>query len=358
MNVNPSILAHYEQFWEGTNTGRPLLNYSAPKEGATRFPKPVDLVQQWLDEEYLLNRHRHKMENTVFLADAVPMLFTNLGPGCLAACIGGNYDLASNTVWFDRRPVIEDWEDLPPFAFDENSEMWQHVMRLQNKYATDPDVHFSITDLGGVTDIVASLRGTQELLYDLYDYPDEFKALTKQITEMWIKAYRLQVETIKKTGQPYNNWMNLPSAKPWYPMQCDFCYMLSPAHFEEFILPELVELTKVVERPVYHLDGVGELPHLDRILEIPGLKAIQWAPGAGEAPEWDEKWFPVYRKIQDKKVNVILLRGSGVRDGKNDLEGMEKLIKSVDPSRLYLAGGFPKLQMAEEMIENITRWSE
>lgn len=348
------VLQRYEKFWDRANTDRPILNFTAPKEGATRFQKPENLEQKWLDEEYILNRHRHTVENTAYVAEGIPMLFTNLGPGCLAACIGGNYDLAENTIWYDRRPVIEDWENLPPIEFNEKSEMWQHIMRQQQKFMTDPDVHFSITDLGGVMDILASLRGTQDLLYDLYDYPEEIKVLSKRINEMWIKAYEQQVEIVKKTGQPFNNWMNIPSVKPWYPMQCDFCYMLSPAHFEEFVLPDLVEQAKHIERPVYHLDGVGELPHLDMILDIPGLKAIQWAPGAGEAPEWDEKWFPVIRKIQDKKKGVILLRGASERDP----EGMERLIKNVDPAGLYLRAGFSSVQKAEKMAENIARWSK
>ncbi|MBQ6823287.1 MAG: hypothetical protein IJP27_01410 [Clostridia bacterium] len=346
-------LDRYEQFWERTNK-TPVLNFTAPKEGAVPFQRPADLKQKWLDEDYVLNWHRHKVENTAYVGDAVPMLFTNLGPGCLSACIGGNYDLGEDTIWLDRRPVIEDWEDLPPIAFDENSEMWQHLLRLQEKFATDPDVHFSMTDIGGVLDIIASLRGTQELLYDVYDYPDEIKALSKRVTEMWIEMYRQQAETLKKHGLPYNTWMNIPSAKDWYPMQCDFSYMLSPAHFEEFVLPDLVEQAKHIERPVYHLDGVGELPHLDMILEIPNLKAIQWAPGAGEAPEWDEKWFPVLKKIQDKKKGIILRRGAG----ENDHGAMEKLIKTMDPAGFYISGACSSVQKAEELAEKIALWSK
>ena len=84
-------------------------------------------------------------------------------------------------------------------------------------------------------------------------------------------------------GQPYKNWMNIPSSKPWYPIQCDFCYMISPEQFEEFVLPHLVEQVEHMERSVYHLDGVGELTHLDTILDIEGLTAIQWIPGGGRS---------------------------------------------------------------------------
>ncbi len=347
-----AVLDRYEEFWERKNTDRPILRFTAAKHGAAGYPAPESLQQQWLDEDYILNRFRAERDSRAYVAEGIPMLFTNLGPGCIAACIGGNYGLAPNTIWFDRQPIIEDWEALPPIEFDENSEMWQHVLRLQNKFMTDPDVHFSITDLGGVMDILASLRATDELLYDLYDYPEEIKELSARVTKIWLKAYEQQVETIRKTGQPFNTWMNIPSSKPWYPMQSDFSYMISPKHFEEFVLPDLVEQAKHIERPVYHLDGVGELPHLDMILDIPGLVGIQWAPGAGEAPEWDAKWFDVIRKIQDKKKNVILIRGIS----ENDVEGAERFYKTVDPTGVFVAGNFSSEEKANEMLENINRW--
>ncbi|MBQ7089610.1 MAG: hypothetical protein IJN82_00660 [Clostridia bacterium] len=347
-------LDRYEQFWNRANTDRPVLNLVGPKQGAVSFKKPESLEQRWLDEEYVINRFRHYRENTDFVGDAVPMLFTDFGPGCLSACIGGNYDLGPNTIWLDRRPIIEDWEDLPNIEFNENSEMWQNVLRLQNKFLTDPSVHFSVTDIGGIMDIIASLRGTQELLYDVYDYPDEIKELSKRITQIWKKVFDQQIETVKKSGLPYNTWMEIPSAKPWYPLQCDFSYMLSPDHFREFVLDDLTELAQYVERPIYHLDGVGELPHLDMILEIPGLMGIQWAPGAGEAPEWDEKWFPIYRKIQDKNKLLILRRG--LLDA--DEAGAEKLIKTVDPAGLYISTRFKSGEDAKRMYENILKWSK
>ena len=75
-------------------------------------------------------------------------------------------------------------------------------------------VLFSITDLGGIMDIVSSLRGAEALLYDLYDYPEEVRAFTRRVKDLWFEGYQKQIETIKATGQPYNNWMNIPSKSP------------------------------------------------------------------------------------------------------------------------------------------------
>ena len=346
--------AKYEAFWNRENTDRCVLNFTAPKVGASPFRKPKNLEQKWTDGDYVLDAFRHYRENTAFVAEAVPTLFTNLGPGCLSACIGGNYDLAEGTVWMDRRPIIDDWGKLPSIEFDESSEMWQFVVNLQRKFMTDPSVYFTMTDLGGILDVLASLRSSEALLYDLYDDPEAVKDLSARITQMWLTALDQQLDTVRKAGIPYDTWLKIPSAKTWYPLQCDFCYMISPSHFEEFVLPDVLEQARHIERPVWHLDGVGELAHLDMILDIPGLAGIQWAPGAGQAPEWDEKWFPIYRKIQDKKVNLILRRGASEKDPK----GMERLIKTIDPAGTYISAVFSCEEKAVEMAENIERWSK
>jgi 5-methyltetrahydrofolate--homocysteine methyltransferase len=259
-----------------------------------------------------------------------------------------------NTIWFDTDPIVKEWENPPAIRFDEQSEMWQNIVAEQKIYAADPDVHFSITDIGGIMDVVAALRGTENLLYDLYDYPDEVKEFTQRVKEEWFKLYDRQLEIVSAASQPYNNWMNIPSSKPWYPLQCDFCYMISPKQFSEFVLDDLIDQVNYMPRSIYHLDGVGELPHIDMLLDIEGLTGIQWTSGAGNAELWDEKWFDLYRKIQDKKKNIVLLSGISERDEK----GAERLIKSLDPTGVYISFGCSSEDKAKDMLEKISRWSE
>jgi 5-methyltetrahydrofolate--homocysteine methyltransferase len=80
-------------------------------------------------------------------------------------------------------------------------------------------------------------------------------------------------------------------------LQSDFSYMISPAMFERFVLPDLTALCDVIDDPFYHLDGKGELPHLDMLLSIEKLKGVQWIPGDGQPPP--EQWPKVLKKIRD-----------------------------------------------------------
>lgn len=347
------VIDKYELFWERTNK-RPILNFFYRKEGCSDFRKPQDGEEKYLDKTYRYNVYKHKIANMGYVAEGVPMLFTDFGPGCLAACIGGSYKVSTETVWFDSEQFIKDWENPPRILFDEQSDMWQRIVDSQRFYATDPDVHFSMTDLGGPLDIVASLRGTENLLYDLYDYPDEVKEFSSKVTAEWYKAFDRQVEIIKAAGQPYNCWMNVISKKPYSPLQCDFCYMISPAQFEEFVLDDLVAQTNYMERSIYHLDGPGELVHVDMLTDMPKLTGIQWTSGAGNPPLCDECWYDLYRKVQDKKKNLVLLGGVS----EDDMAGSERLIKSLDPTGVYISAKFSSKEKAEDMMEKIIRWSE
>lgn len=349
-----SALNEYEKFWERTNTKRPIVNMTYNIPGAKPYRDPITVEEKWLDIDYKYNFHKHRMKTTGHIAEGIPMRFSNYGPGCLAAAIGGEYKLAFNTVWFDSVQLVKDWEAPPNIAFDEDSPLWRNLKKEQERYSEDPDVHFSVTDIGGILDVVASLRGTENLLYDLYDYPEEVKEFSKQVRLEWDKAFAQQLKTVKEAGQPYNSWMNIPSSKPWYPLQCDFCYMISPEQFSEFVLPDLTAQVESMDRSIYHLDGEGEIRHLDMILDIPGLTGIQWTSGTGNSPLYSEKWLELYRRIQDKKKNLVLLGAIS----EHDMGSAERLCKSIDPVGVYFSVWASTKEKAEEIVESIEKWCE
>jgi len=352
-DVYKQALENIEKFWNRENTGRCALAVYAPLEGKTWYREPSSLEERWLDEEYRYQKYKSDNENMYYGADATPTFFTNFGPGDLAACIGGGFVLRENTVWFDGNPIITDWNNMPDIKFYEDSEMWGHITRVQDRFLRGRDATVSVSDIGGILDIAASLRGTEDLLMDLYDSPEQVKALADKITGIWLDVFDRQVERVGSIGLPYNTWMNIPSSKPWFPLQCDFSAMISPSQFEEFVLPGLIKQVEHMERSIYHLDGPGEIPHLDMLLDIPGLTGIQWVAGTGNAELWEECWFDMYKKIQDKKKNLVLhggIPGGGGYDA-------ERVIKTLDPTGLTICTGCANQAEADRLIEDVCRWS-
>ncbi|MBR5220491.1 MAG: hypothetical protein IKV66_05850 [Clostridia bacterium] len=348
-----AVLDRYEAFWEHRSIGRPLLNISACSDYSWhRNPESVE--QKWLDEELIVNNARGAALHSTYFAEGIPTMFSNLGPGMLAACIGGTFKLAPDTVWFDQAPVVRDWNDMPKIEFNEQSELWQHLIRIQKRALQDGNFAVSLTDLGGIMDVVASLRGTEDLLYDLYDNPEEVRAFTMHVRDLWLDAFDRQVQLCGSTGLPYTSWMGFASRLPWFPLQCDFCALISPKQFEQFVLEDIVVQTEHMPRSIYHLDGPGEIPHLDMLLDIPRLNGIQWVAGAGKAALTDPCWFDMYKKMQDKKKNIVLL---GAIDG-NHLDAIERLVKTLDPTGLYLSGWVGGEDDCKRFVENVTRWCE
>jgi 5-methyltetrahydrofolate--homocysteine methyltransferase len=146
------------------------------------------------------------------------------------------------------------------------------------------------TDLGGNLDILASLRGTQRLLLDLVDSAQEVEALCARVTALWLEYYDRLDRIIRPRCGGTSCWTPLFSCGTTYMLQCDFSYMISPAMFERFVMPDLVACCNHLEHAFYHLDGRGEIPHLDMLLSIPRLRGVQWIPGDGQptADRWPQ----------------------------------------------------------------------
>lgn len=345
----------FNAFWDGEIIDRCCIAITAPRIKAKSSPAELEeaenIIQKWTNSEYRINQFMNYCTNTYFAGEAFPLFWNNLGPGVLAAFVGAKHIFAEDTVWFDSDPVIKDWSRISKINFNKNSCMWQTLMDLTG-YAYSNSINkfiVGITDLGGNFDIAASLRGTEELLFDLYDYPEEVKSLIEQIDNIWSECYEYLLSISNKNSQGISSWMPLWCKERWYPLQCDFSAMISPSMFEEFVKPSLIRESKFLDKSIYHLDGPGEIPHLDHILDIDEITGIQWTAGAGNANEGDEKWYPMYKKIQGKGKNLVLL---GIQP-----QCIEKLLGSLSSRGLFISTHCSSEEEVRELLKKVQKWS-
>ena len=245
-----------------------------------------------------------------FIGDGFPSVdFTGFGPGVLAAFCGGIADNSTGRVWFfppdgnDKKPLSAIHAEYDP------THPWAERIKAIYKAGIerwDGCVMMGMPDLGGVLDVAASLIGSERLLYALIDEPVEVLRLVSEIEQAWYVAYS-DFAAVLAPQDGYTDWSGLLSSVPSYILQCDFSYMISPGMFSEFVLPTLKRDTERLEHTIYHLDGVGQLPHLDTILSIEKLQAVQWVYGAGKPGS--EHWIDVYRKITDSGKGIMLIDG-------------------------------------------------
>jgi 5-methyltetrahydrofolate--homocysteine methyltransferase len=308
-----SIIAVNDRWWRG-ELGRPVFNIACAGAGPTlpvskleprsfipEYPRdasPADII----DAEYF------KLSRRRYIGDGFPLQWMNFGPGVLAALVGGTGHAGKDTVWFEPGQFA----GLPlsgmRMAFDPRSDWALWLTELYHEQLSRLDRQPLIpgmTDLGGVLDILATLRGSEALMLDLLDEPGEVSRLTGEEWAARASAYDYFNTMIRARARVSSCWAGLLSSATCDMLQSDFSYMISPAMFCEFVRPRLVESCARLAHPFYHLDGKGELPHLPHLLTIPGLRGIQWVPGAGQPPQ--SEWPEVFEAVEAAGLKMQLL---------------------------------------------------
>jgi len=296
-------------FWRGEIVDRVVFQVTGARENVPQTSRwhPFFLAQHYDEPELILSEWESYCRQTFFGGEFIPNLWVNLGPGVPAAFLGALLRVNDDTVWFEAPGDIS-LEELAACRLDLENKWWRvtrDITRLAAENA--PGKYFAgMTDLNSVFDIICHLRGTQRVLYDMMDNPDAVKAATEAVNRVWIESFERLNALITPHQDGASNWMSIWFEGCGGDTQCDFSAMLSPDMFAEFVVPHLQQECVRLGHSIFHLDGPGQIPHLDLLLDIPELDGIQWVPGAGNPSVGSPKWYPMYRKIQEKGKLLVL----------------------------------------------------
>lgn len=323
------IETDWTAWWKG-DLDRPMvvLETIDPVPGAdwSQLPKwgldtPVDTV---------IDNWQRILEAGHFLGDAFPKWWVNYGPGTMAAWQGSRVSWTPDTTWFWPLEGVESLSDIH-IRYDAENPWWLRVQEMTRRAVErwGSDVLVGIADIGGNLDILASLRGTEKLLIDLTDDPENVDRLVREITPMWIRYYdELEAITCKQ-GRGNACWGPVWSPGRGYMLQCDFSYMISPRMFKRFVMPDLTACCDALDYGFYHLDGKGEIPHLDQLISIERLRGIQWQPGDGQPLA--DGWLELIAKIRDSgKRCQIYVNPEGAKTVMRELGGNGFLMHIVN----------------------------
>lgn len=348
----------YRKWWAG-ELDRPLINVpiwgrdpgrsepELPSHGFTAFygddVPAEEIVDRWL----------YNLECRYFPGDSFPNVRANFGPGVLAAFLGLTLQSRKdgNTVWFHPETVSE-IADIH-LTFDPKNRWFLRVADICRTAVERFDglVQVNTTDLGGSLDILSSFRPGTLLPMDLYDSPEEVERLVWEVHEMWWRYFEVFDEKILQPSNPgYTTWTPIYSEKPYYMLQCDFCYMIGSDMFDKFVKPELAAMCKRLTNPFYHLDGPGQLLHLDSLLEIPELKGVQWVPGAGQPGI--TKWPEVYQKIH----NAGKLIQIWPEEGGNEFASLDIIADQIGTANGIIMIGGVGLEREKELKDCLEKY--
>lgn len=319
---------NYRAWWEH-RLERPLIVPTIYREGEGDPPRIPDLVRQreFGDTSYspreIAERIVYDVARQEHRGDAYPFYSLDCsGPGVAAAYLGGRLSLSDEGgIWFypmENRPEIGDLH----LVFEEDNFWYTRTVQIirEVKRLSGGNMVLGFPDLGGVMDVVSSFLPSEELLFAMYDEPQEVLRLIREAEEGWFQIYNKLLEEFSGF-QGYSNWSGIYSDRRSYIHQCDFSYMIGPKDFDTFVLPTLKREFAFTEDSIYHLDGKGEIIHLEKLMECPDLQAVQWVPGDGNGLHTD---YP-------DLMRQILLGGKGtyVWGGRELLSGLKEIAGSL-----------------------------
>jgi len=292
----------FEDWWNG-DLDRPIIQVLAPKNAWMVQSDSWGFLRYYPDIERAFRKLFHQFSKTMFGKEAYPNVFVNLGPGSLSACLGAElkFDAKVGTAWFNGDFPLLQIQDM---KLNPESKWWRYTIdctETATRRSKDKAI-VSFTDLLDVVTIVGQLRGNYptNLLKDMFVNQKRLVRALDNIHEIWLQCYEELCKVIDISENGYSTWAGLWSRRPHLVLQCDTVVYLSPKLFERFAYPYIIDECRYIERTIWHLDGPLELHHLDKLLDIPELDGIQWIPGEGNPDGGEERWLPLYKKIQGK----------------------------------------------------------
>ncbi len=359
----------FRNYWNHKNTGRPLMcviarkpeveQYSdgTPVEGGyldqicqgKYYNMPAELKWTDMEDKYqnaqrIVDRYRYFCETHAFLGESFPNLNIDFGPGSLAAYLGSEIGFKEDTVWFNK--CLDSWDGVPKLDFDPDNKWFKKHIQLAKdcRELAGDDFYVDMPDLMENIDVLASLRGAQDILFDLLDEPEKIGERIQEVTDIYYEYYDRFYDIIKdeEGGNAYTVFQIWGPGKT-VKLQCDFSAMMSPEDFRKYIQPSLRRQSEKVDHVLYHLDGPAAIKHMDALMEIDGIDALQWTSGDagpdGTLPDWDV----IYDKAIAAGKSIWVKVYSG--EFEDWIKNVDRIVKKYGSHSLFLL--FPEMSMEQ-----------
>ncbi|MBI5724370.1 MAG: hypothetical protein HZA50_10465 [Planctomycetes bacterium] len=340
---------HFIDWWnhKGLLVGHWEIKSDTVRENS-RDPGPMDdVTQRWMSAKWRPLKEHHQLATHLFPLDCLPISEMDFGPGTLATFIGSEPAFGQETVWYE--PCIKDPDAHGPLLFDLANKWWRQTLAILEEAVCLAGDRYLVgcPDLIENIDILASLRGTEQVLMDMIERPEWVEQKIREINVVFFEAYQRIYEIIRNPDGG-SSWI---AFKLWGPgktakVQCDASAMFSPEMFRRFVRPALEEQCDWLDYSIFHLDGHQCICHLDELLSIESLGAIEWTPDP-QVPEsgGSPHWYDMYRRIlkAGKSVQAIRVR----------YDEVIPLLDAVGPKGMYILADVKTIEQAENLAARL-----
>ena len=330
------ILNMWEHFQEGVQPHAEIMPPAPAK----------DLSQKWFAPQWRAEYLDWYVAHSSLKADILPVANTQLGPGSLAAILGGVFEGGEDTIWIHPNPDFTD-----EIVFNPEHPNWILHKELLKACKAKANGHYFVgmPDLMEGLDVLAALKGTDRVLLDTVMQPEILEQQMQQINDIYFKVFDELYDIIREGDEMafcyFSSWAPGKMSK----LQSDISTMISQDDYRRFVQPFIREQCQKIDYTLYHLDGVGAMHHLPALLEIEELNAIQWTPGVGEPQGGSPKWYDLYKKI--------LACGKSVMACWVTLDELKPLLDHIGADGVHLEMDFhneKEVEQAMRIVEEYT----
>jgi hypothetical protein len=327
-------IKRYNDFWSGAEVDRPLIGFSLggwfPLHSYTalhKFRGKGRLFPDQVQPEEFLPDYDRLVAQWESVEDDVIRGVAPIPPfPWLESMLGSPVHVGEESLWaeeggFDYANTLKlDWSAENPWR----CKYLEFVAALKDHFGDRVPVGQPI--LRGVSDMIAALRKTSQMIFDLYDFPEAYKNLGKLCTDLLIGLVSAQQ---RLTG-PFAGGYFLEQFSLWAPdrvirLQEDASALFSPALYEKLLKEEDRRQAAAFPYSLIHLHS-SSLFILDRILNVDPILCFQINKDAAAAiPEE----IPYFKMVQGKGKRLLIR-------GKLTPEDLALLRKSLSARGLYL----------------------
>lgn len=345
---------HYIDWWN--HKGIVLNMWEHFQEGVKHHadvpmpPAPKSLDQKWFDPEWRAEYLDWYVAHSSMKADMLPVANTQLGPGSLAAILGGVFEGGEDTIWIHPNPNYTD--DIKFDINDPANKNWQlhkDLLRACKKKAAG-NYYVGMPDLMEGMDVLAAMKGTDKVLLDTVMQPEVLERQMQQINDIYFKVFDELYDIIREGDEMafcyFSSWAPGKMTK----LQSDISTMISVEDYRRFVQPFIREQCQKIDYTLYHLDGVGAMHHLPALLEIEELNAIQWTPGVGEPQGGSPKWYDLYKKI--------IAGGKSIMACWVTLDELRPLLDNIGGNGVHLEMDFHNEDEVEKAMRIVEEYQE
>jgi len=257
----------------------------------------------------------------------------------MEAMLGCSVRLHSTTMY--PEPVLDSWDRLGELDFSLGNAWFHKLLEFTRSLVERFGSEFPLctTMLRGPGDLMAALRGRQRFCLDLYDHPQEVKALAGRCARMWIAVTKAQLAISLPYRGGYFNRMHLWTPGTTTTPHIDFSTLISREMFNEFLLPGERDIVNSFDYPIYHTHSSSA--HIfDDLLDMDNVAGIQVTvdkvgPGLSDL-------IQILARVKEKKPVVVI--------GKFSKSDMARLADTLSPRGLCLMFWVDSIEEAQALI--------